>query len=246
MKKILRVVVVLLILLVAAVAIRLWLLHRHSDALWNIISQQCIPNQQQHNSPEPCLKVDLQQRYLVFKDAKGPLHTLLMPTDKITGIESPKILENGAPNYFQDAWDNRHYLLDETTKPVKDDDLVLAINSRYGRSQNQLHIHLSCLRPEVYQSINQLADNVTDQWQPFGAEILGHKYLAIKVPVEANPFNVLAAYVKTQGDEMENFGLARVVTAKGDVVLLANPRQLLGGNQGSAEEMLDYNCSLAQ
>lgn len=246
MKKILRVVVVLLILLVAAVAIRLWLLHRHSDALWNIISQQCIPNQQQHNSPEPCLKVDLQQRYLVFKDAKGPLHTLLMPTDKITGIESPKILENGAPNYFQDAWDNRHYLLDETTKPVKDDDLVLAINSRYGRSQNQLHIHLSCLRPEVYQSINQLADKVTDQWQPFGAEILGHKYLAIKVSAQENPFSVLAAYVKAQGDEMENFGLARVVTAKGEVVLLANPRQLLGGNQGSAEEMLDYSCSLAQ
>ncbi|ATF94260.1 CDP-diacylglycerol pyrophosphatase [Cedecea neteri] len=245
MKKILRVVVVLLILLVAAVAIRLWLLHRHSDALWNIISQQCIPNQQQHNSPAPCLKVDLAGRYLVFKDAKGPLHTLLMPTDKITGIESPKILENGAPNYFQDAWDNRHFLLDETTKAVRDDDLVLAINSRYGRSQNQLHIHLSCLRPEVYQAINQLADKVGDQWQPFGEEILGHKYLARKVPADANPFTVLAEYVKAENDEMENFGLARVVTAKGDVVLLANPRQLLGGNQGSAEEMLDYSCSLA-
>lgn len=244
MKKCLRAVAVLLTLLVVAVAIRLWLLHRDSDALWNIISQQCIPNQRQNHSPAPCVKVDLAGHYLVFKDAKGPVHNLLMPTDKITGIESPQILENGAPNYFQVAWDNRHSLQDETPQALRDDVLVLAINSRYGRSQNQLHIHLSCLRPEVYNAINQLANKVGNQWQPFGAKIRGHHYLARRVPAEANPFTVLAEYIQAQGDEMKNVGLARVVTAKGEVILLANPRQLLRGNLGSTEEMLDYRCSL--
>ena len=43
----------------------------------------------------------------------------------------------------------RYRLAAEYGGPVPDDRLGMAINSAYGRSQNQLHIHLTCLREDV-------------------------------------------------------------------------------------------------
>src|ERR1700743_845249 len=41
------------------------------DALWKIIDQKCMPDQQEHGQPAPCAKVDLQAGYVVLKDLIG-------------------------------------------------------------------------------------------------------------------------------------------------------------------------------
>lgn len=248
MKKILRLSIFGLITLVIAAAAWLMYIRANSDALWKIVSAQCVPNQQQHNSPSPCLEVNLDKRYVVFKDSKGPLHTLVMPTDKVTGIESPEVLKPNAPDYFSYAWQERNRLM-PAGKSVDDTYLALAVNSWFGRSQNQLHIHLACLRQDVYQTLNQQFAQIGSTWQPLGATLKGHEYLAIKVSAQTlarqTPFTILNSYVQQHNDDIAKYGLAVVMTPQGGAVLLANRLKLTDFNMGSAGEILDYGCALA-
>ncbi|WP_202301425.1 CDP-diacylglycerol diphosphatase [Dryocola clanedunensis] len=248
MKKTLRAVLILMLFVLLAAAG--WLLHIHanSDALWKIVSQQCVPGQQQRHDPTPCLDVDLDKRFVVFKDAKGPLHTLVMPTEEITGIESPALQKADAPNYFYYAWQERSRLKQMTDKPVDDRYLALAINSWYGRSQNQLHIHLACLRPEVYRQLSQQEGFISTSWQPLGIGLKGHDYLAMKIPADTfaqqSPFALLNRYVQAHGDDIAKYGLAVTVNERGEFVLLANRLKVTDLNLGTAGELLDYGCAL--
>ena len=79
------------------------------NALWQIVGGQCVPDEQQHHSPEPCAAVDLAGGYAVLKDIVGDTQFLLIPTTRVTGIESPEILAPGAPNYFAAAWRARRF-----------------------------------------------------------------------------------------------------------------------------------------
>lgn len=121
----------------------------NADALWKIVSQQCVPNMATEHNPQPCIEVDTQDGFVVYKDIHGPLQYLLMPTAKVSGIESPQLLTTSSPNYFFDAWQARHYMAAKYGAPIDDSNISLAINSKYGRSQDQLHIHISCLKPQV-------------------------------------------------------------------------------------------------
>jgi len=238
-------------LIIAVLAAGSWVIWGlgSGNALWQIVSQQCVPHQQDTQNPAPCLVVDLQQHYALLKDLKGPLHNLTIPTERITGIESPLLLENNAYAFFANAWQQRGRLSAEAGKPIKDEFLSLAINSRYGRSQGQLHIHLACLRPEVHRQLTEHAAQVTRDWHPLGARLRGHEYLAKRLDgqdlVRENPFKVLGEYVRQRGDSMSHYGLALVVAPGGDLLLLANRLSLANFNRGSAEELQDYACALA-
>lgn len=240
-------IVAVLTLMVGLLPVLYWAwLQYNSHQLWQIVSQRCVPEQQRHHSPSPCLLVDLAQRYAVFNDRNGPLHTLLIPTDKIAGIESAELLNRGTENYFQHGWDQRHLLQQQATFPLPDRYLAQAINSRYGRTQNQLHIHLACLKPDVYQAVQQQKNAISHQWQALETRLSGRRYIAIKVAATTNPFLALAAYLQAQGDSMENYGLIRLVTDANETILLATRVQLTAFSLGTAEELLDVNCHLAQ
>src|SRR4051794_10314769 len=62
------------------------------SALWNIDNGQCVPHMRQSNDPAPCSIVDLAAGYVVLKDIVGATQFLLMPTARISGIESPAVL----------------------------------------------------------------------------------------------------------------------------------------------------------
>src|SRR5471032_3467451 len=90
-----------LAILVVIIAAGLWFFlpnKSNPDALWNIISQKCVPNQRANGHPAPCSQVDEKQGFVVMKDRNGPLQFLLMPTAKVTGMESPALLEETTPN----------------------------------------------------------------------------------------------------------------------------------------------------
>ncbi|NKI73351.1 CDP-diacylglycerol diphosphatase [Dickeya sp. CFBP 2040] len=221
------------------------------NVLWEFVSQQCVPNQQKNHSPAPCLDVNLQGRYALFKDRRGPYHDLLIPTDRISGIESPLLLQPETPAYFAAAWSYRDRLSAQRGKPIGDDKLALAINSLYGRTQGQLHIHISCLKPDVYQTLRNRNAFIGYDWVSLGQPLLGHNYLAIKLNgsdlTRSDPFKLLNHYVQARGDEMKNYGLALTANTQGELILLAVRRDFISlFNHGSAEEILDVSCTLAQ
>ena len=246
LKKTRVILAVICALVILLPALYLAWLHYNSQQLWQIVSERCVPEQQHSGSSISCLQVNLAQRYTVFNDANGPLHTLLIPIDKITGIESPELLNSKAENYFQHGWDTRYFLQQRAAFPIPERYLALAVNSRYGRTQNQLHLHLSCLKPEVYQAILQQAENIGYQWKKLDTPLSGRRYLAIRAAEATNPFIALAQYLQAEGDAMDNYGLARIVADKGEAILLATRVQLMALTLGTAEELLDFDCKVAQ
>src|SRR5277367_2126737 len=57
------------------------------DALWVIVHDECVPDEQQHHDPSPCTLVDLRGGYVVLEVPFGGTQYLVMPTARVTGIE---------------------------------------------------------------------------------------------------------------------------------------------------------------
>lgn len=248
LRRILTVLITLLVLAAIIYAGYAWLKPSHPDALWHIVSQQCLPNQQKNHSPAPCAQADEQQGVVLLKDRNGPLQYLLIPIRKITGIESPLLLEPNAPNFFALAWQARHLMADKYGKPIDDGNISLAINAEYGRTQNQLHIHISCLQPEVKTQLAQVAGNAGKQWQPLPGGLMGHDYLMRRVSpselAQAGAFHLLAQGVEGARDNMGHYGLAMTELPGGDFLLLATHLSLLPYTLASAEEIQDHRCTV--
>jgi len=245
MKKVLIAAALLVLTLFILGVLHIFWMQYKSQQLWRIVSQQCVPHQQRQGEPEPCLAVNEADHYAVFNDRNGPLHTLLLPTQEISGIESPLIVAANAENYFLSAWENRRFLKQRAAFEVKDDYLALAVNSRFGRTQNQLHIHLACLKKAPYQAIQQYAHQIGDDWQPLPGPIQGQAYIAIKASRQQNPVLLLSNYVKKHGDSMQRYGLISLPADNDRVILLASRAQFMPLNLASTESLLDVHCALA-
>jgi len=96
-------------------------LEHDRDALWKIVHNECVPDWQNNGKPSPCAEVDIQagvdKGAAVLKDLKGDSHFPLIPTSRVSGIESAVLLSGDAPNYFEDAWQARSNVL--KVKPDK-------------------------------------------------------------------------------------------------------------------------------
>jgi CDP-diacylglycerol pyrophosphatase len=230
-----RAVAVVLALLVAA--------HRaaaDADALWYLVSEQCVPDQQQFHSPKPCDQVDLAAGYVVLKDRVGDTQFLLMPTAHITGIESPEILAPGSPNYWNAAWQARHFVDERAHRTMPPETISLAVNSADARTQNQLHIHIDCLRLDVQAALREHAGDIGTAWGLFPAKLSGHDYMAMRIDRpdlgDTNPFILLADGIPGARADMAQYTLV-VVGDPGGFVLLAG--------HGSGEELQDHACAAA-
>ncbi|RPH31105.1 CDP-diacylglycerol diphosphatase [Buttiauxella warmboldiae] len=245
------VVVLILVLLVAVVgwfSLRQYL--HHPDALWRIVSQQCVPHQRDNQIPEPCAKVDLRTGYVLLKDIHGPLQYLLMPTAKIKGMESPELLQPDTANFFWLAWQQRKVMSVRHGSQVPDDMISLTINSATGRTQNQLHIHISCLRADVRGQLHQYANTLSNRWQEFPIPLAGNPYIARKVSAaeffQHSPFIMLATQLPQAREHMGRYSLAMAKLAEGEWIALATERNLLRLNLASAEQLQDHDCELVK
>ena len=65
------------------------------DALWEVVHNVCVPGQSLHHDPNPCLQVDLtggiENGFAILRDPRGGTQFLLIPTTRISGIESPTV-----------------------------------------------------------------------------------------------------------------------------------------------------------
>ncbi len=223
-----------------------------ADALWRIVGGQCVPDQQQNHVPKPCAQVDLAGGYAVLKDIAGDTQFLLIPTTRVSGIESPEILAPDAPNYWQAAWQARHFVDERAHRRLPRDAIGLAINAASGRTQNQLHIHIDCVRLDVRAALREHAAAIGTAWSKFPLKLAGHDYLAMRLVQPdlggTNPFALLADGVPGARADMAHQTLIVIGASsqgKDGFVLLAGHATSAIGDRGSGEQLLDHACAAA-
>ena len=228
------------------------------ERLWHIVHDECVPNEARHADPTPCALVHLhdgaERGYAVYKDDYGATQFLLIPTARITGIESPALLHAEAPNYFAAAWRTRNYVDNALGRPLPRDALSFAVNSPLRRSQNQLHIHMDCIEPRVRAALARHADAIGEAWSVFPEPLAGHAYRARRVLGEdldqANPFLLLAAGVAGARDDMGAHTLivagAQFANGVPGFVLLDAQARLASGETFQGEELQDHFCAAAR
>ena len=228
------------------------------DALWQIVGGMCVPDQTQHHDPKPCTAVDLREGdahgFAILKDIRGETQFLLIPTARITGMESLEVLAPDAANYFASAWEARSYVEGALHRNLPPDDISLAINSLSSRSQDQLHIHIDCVRTEVYDAVHAAQGAIGSEWKPLPRPLFGHPYKAMWVAGEHlganNPFRLLADGVPGARQSMGDYtlvvvGLTRFDGAKG-FVLLEDQVNREAHDLASGEELQDHSCRIGR
>ena len=115
----------------------------------------------------------------------------------------------------------------------------LAINSNAGRSQDLLHIHISCVRPEVAPALARAPIGLAWAAAPF-VTFDGDRYDARKVAgLAPSPFLLLRELPEARAD-MAAQSLAVIGAADGGFFVLANSTE--PGVVAEAEELLDQDC----
>nr|WP_294516965.1 CDP-diacylglycerol diphosphatase [uncultured Rhodopila sp.] len=228
------------------------------SALWKIVSGKCVPDEEKAHDPAPCSAVDLsagaEKGTAVLKDINGVAQFLLMPTARIGGIEDPVILAPGATNYWDAAWKARHFVDERLHTTLPRNAVSLAINSTVGRTQDELHIHIDCVRPDVRDALASNLEKIGDHWAPFPVTLAGHDYRAIRIAGEnldaVNPFLVLADNDPLARADMGMHTLVVVgATFPGGspgFVLLDDHANLPAGDRASGEQLQDHTCAVAE
>lgn len=169
-------------------------------------------------------------RYKLWDDAKAshdPLHPayavfggeimgfkpvgngLLVPTVRIMGIECPKVVGPNAINYWTSAWHHAQAL------NLPKDRVLVSVNSKAGRTQDQLHFHLTVLKSEVRAQLDKLDPKSLDirTWNSNihvlhakdGKDDDTYVYRIARVDsLDTNPFDLLNDHVATQKDSHGN------------------------------------------
>jgi CDP-diacylglycerol pyrophosphatase len=228
------------------------------NVLWTIVHDQCVPNEQQHADPAPCARVDLQggveRGYVILKDIVGRTQYLLIATARIGGIESPELLQLGAPNYFAAAWRERGFTERAAGRALPRTAISLAINSANRRGQDQFHIHIDCVGADVRSALLAQLSRIGDTWASFPQPLAGHDYRAIRVRGAeldgVDPFVLLADGVPGAKAAMGSQTLVVVgadfADASPGFVVLNATSNFAAGLPVRGEELQDHSCALAR
>nr|WP_182422331.1 CDP-diacylglycerol diphosphatase [Aureimonas sp. ME7] len=222
-----------------------------------MVVSACRANFTVTSSPAPCLAVetdkDAEGGYAVLREPGERQRTILTALADISGIEDPRLLNAPAPNFFADAWRERHWLL---SKGSADDDppdgFALGINSKFVRSQDRLHIHIACLRPDVQAALKSRVVAVNpNRFARLSFRLGGKSVLAMRIDaadtVDFNPIQVLLDELPGTGVESRRQTLIAVretlPNGRSAIVLLTNPTQGPGSSPFAVERLIQSDCN---
>ena len=171
----------------------------HRMALWQVV-RACVADYKLTGTAFPCLEVSISSGEEAGSVVlRPPLSddTLLTPTRRIKGIEDPFLKSPQAPNYFDAAWRARGFLKNPDGLPPERDNIALFVNSAVVRTQDQLHIHVSCLRPYARRTLAAVAPKVPmGEWAQIGPVVPHTMFWAYRIPgtelANVNPFALAA------------------------------------------------------
>lgn len=229
------------------------------DVLWKIIDGGCVPGAASGQIPPPCKRVEMpagrEYGWAVMKDIRGVLQYLLLPTARISGIESAELLKAGTPNFFAQAWHARDLLDQLNGRPLPRDAVSLTLNPVRRRTQDQFHIHISCTQPELRARLLAAESELSTNWAPLPGGWLRHGWLVRRVDGEAldgvNPITDIAAHVPGAVDDMGSVGIGVVAMSfkggKPGFVLMATRSDDADLSSGLAEhDIQDHDCAIVK
>ena len=225
------------------------------SGLWVVVHDICLPAYQGIGVAFPCVEVNiakgLDRGFVVLQKPSSATHVIVVPTIPISGIESPALLSENAPNYWEAAWEARRFVEEGARRQLPRDKIGMAINSAVSRSQDQLHIHVACVAPAVAGFLRRHQAEIHGTWSPLRSAPFGHRLAAMKVETDSlanvDPFKLLARGLPSGKFSMGSRTLAVIGATFGDgrigFYLLANdsgesPREIV-----SAEALLDDKCT---
>jgi CDP-diacylglycerol pyrophosphatase len=210
------------------------------DALLKLM--QCCKRDLKSN--EGCKEYDPVNRYVIIKDdaPTKPQAYLLIPSVKITGIDDRHIFAAPYVNLWANAWDQS-----ERFPGWGDRRIGLAINSAHSRTQDQLHVHMSCIDAKVARILDERSKDGD-----------GAKAYEVQLPPSNNTYTVTTMNDLT--DRESPFWIARgverrepmanksvaVVKSKESGRYFVLTTVYRGGKSGAAEELLDETCAVAR
>ncbi|NLS18433.1 CDP-diacylglycerol diphosphatase [Rhizobium sp. P40RR-XXII] len=223
-----------------------------SRSALGLVVRACEVNSALTGSPYPCLKVVRAEgplsSYAVLREPADKERTILAPLADVPGIEDPRLLAAGAPNYFDAAWKERADGLGLPAWKDSPRNFALAINAANWRTQDRLHIHMGCETPRFRALLKAHATEIGS----VGFTSLKTKagwwatFQATDDLSNLNPLKLVADGVDGARSNMENvvvgvFGSTLPDGEHGFYILA----RIMGENKarGSAEDMIDPKCA---
>ncbi|MGO8740224.1 CDP-diacylglycerol diphosphatase [Rhodoblastus sp.] len=215
------------------------------NGLWRIVHGVCSPMSRLTGFAAPCLAVDRERGFATLRAPDEATHIIVTPLVRVAGVESASLLRKDAPNYWADAWSERHWIEQAVGHPLGWSDIGMAINSRDGRSQDQLHIHVDCVIPQVKTALARAARG-RKGWFEIDLRRWSGIYRARRLSAEEldrNIFRMVALEISHGRDNMAGetiavIGVDEPGAGRGFLLLVA-------GGGGHAEELLDHKCRVA-
>lgn len=225
------------------------------SGLWVVVHDICLPAYQSIGVAFPCLEVNiangLDRGFVVLPAPSSAAHVLVVPTNRISGIESPALQSQDAPNYWQAAWDARRFVEHGAGRQLPRDKIGMAINSAASRSQDQLHIHVSCIAPAVADFLRRHQAEIRESWFPLRLRLAGHRFVAMKIEsdslAQVDPFKLLMRDLPSNTLSIGRQTLAVIGATfrngKSGFYLLANDARASPRDTVGAEALLDDKCA---
>jgi len=184
--------------------------------------------------------------YAVLREPLAGQRTIFSPLSEIPGIEDPRLLSPGAPNFFALAWNERSLAL-----PGNRDEwngVALAINASVNRTQDHLHIHMGCLAPKVGEALRTAKVSSAD-FRRLSVKLDRTIYWARFFPTQdlagLNPFKLVADGVFLANRFMGGVTIGVIGgerDGKRGFFILANTMGPKPDHYASAESLIDPKC----
>ena len=145
----------------------------------------CAPHAEAGQGPAPCERIDLahgdDQGVALLKDLVGLAQFLAIPTRRVTGIEDPFVLDPPRRTISPSPGPPAMRWPPGSGGTLPREDVSIAINSAFARSQDQLHLHLDCLDPGVAATLAGDLEAFDETWRPMAEPLKGRVYWARRV-----------------------------------------------------------------
>ena len=242
-------------------ALTVWPQWGHAEnpsQLWLLLQRCAVQAEAGHQPPLPCARVSgrpgAPDSYAVLKDRDGKAQYLLLPMQRTSGLEAASLITPQAHNFLADAWALRDLVSAAAGAPLPRQAFGLVINSAYGRSQNQLHIHADCMQPWLVRRLADPALSRGEDWQSIDLPLDGGiRHFQLRwLPgeqLDVNPFRLLAEHLPA-GDDMASHSLVLIggydPQHRPGFFLLSGHHDAATGDSANADRLQDLACHIVE
>lgn len=231
---------------------RLFVSHDGRLGLWRVVSEFCVPAKTRLGTPFPCLDVRLDAGRALVRAPFGGDEFLVVPLARVTGVEDPVARASAMPDLWSAGWAERGRLAEAVGRPIADDRMALAINSRAARSQDQYHVHVDCLSVAVRDRLRAALVGLDDGWReirPFGeaGPVYRIRRTTLAELAHERPESLIARELAPAASQIAFLSFALIGTGGGTPadpgLVLAVTYGLGPWDGGHAEELMDHACT---